>query len=195
MRRTVGIEEVVQYGEPPLEPEVSIIVPLYGRIDLIEHQIAQFVHDPELHAADLIYVLDSPELATDWPALGGQLCTTSTASRSGRRLNRNAGYRDREQPRAPRARGRLLLLLNSDVLPPTRRAGSGDAAFHDATADIGALGPKLLYEDESIQHAGMYFQFDHRRACGRTSTTSRGSAARLRAPTSAAACRPSRAPA
>ena len=29
--------------------------------------------------------------------------------------------------------------------------------FYAATPDIGALGPKLLYEDESIQHAGMYF--------------------------------------
>ena len=29
--------------------------------------------------------------------------------------------------------------------------------FYDATPDIGALGPKLLYEDDSIQHAGMYF--------------------------------------
>ncbi len=32
--------------------------------------------------------------------------------------------------------------------------------FYDATPQIGALGPKLLYEDESIQHAGMYFARD-----------------------------------
>ena len=29
--------------------------------------------------------------------------------------------------------------------------------FYDSQPDIGALGPKLLYEDDSIQHAGMYF--------------------------------------
>ena len=29
--------------------------------------------------------------------------------------------------------------------------------FYDATPEIGALGPKLLYEDDSLQHAGMYF--------------------------------------
>jgi GT2 family glycosyltransferase len=29
--------------------------------------------------------------------------------------------------------------------------------FYDATPNIGALGPKLLYEDDSLQHAGMYF--------------------------------------
>jgi GT2 family glycosyltransferase len=32
------------------------------------------------------------------------------------------------------------------------------AAFYEATPDIGALGPKLLFEDLSIQHAGMYFE-------------------------------------
>jgi GT2 family glycosyltransferase len=34
-------------------------------------------------------------------------------------------------------------------------------SFYDATARIGALGPKMLYEDDSLQHAGMYF---HRQA-------------------------------
>jgi GT2 family glycosyltransferase len=30
-------------------------------------------------------------------------------------------------------------------------------AFHGAKPDIGALGVKLLFEDDSLQHAGMYF--------------------------------------
>ncbi len=30
--------------------------------------------------------------------------------------------------------------------------------FYDATSNIGALAPKLLYEDGSIQHAGLYFR-------------------------------------
>jgi GT2 family glycosyltransferase len=34
--------------------------------------------------------------------------------------------------------------------------------FYDATPDIGALGAKLLYEDDSIQHAGLYFQWESR---------------------------------
>jgi GT2 family glycosyltransferase len=33
-------------------------------------------------------------------------------------------------------------------------------AFYDATPGIGALGPKLLYEDGSLQHAGLYFDRD-----------------------------------
>jgi GT2 family glycosyltransferase len=31
------------------------------------------------------------------------------------------------------------------------------SAFYDATPRMGALGSKLVYEDESLQHAGIYF--------------------------------------
>jgi O-antigen biosynthesis protein len=31
-------------------------------------------------------------------------------------------------------------------------------AFYEATPNIGALGAKLLYEDDSLQHAGLYFE-------------------------------------
>ena len=37
---------------------------LYRRIDFLEHQLAQFVLDPEFHhEIDLLYMLDFPELA------------------------------------------------------------------------------------------------------------------------------------
>jgi len=35
------------------------------------------------------------------------------------------------------------------------------AAFYDATPKIGAAGPKLLYEDDTIQHAGLFFYQEH----------------------------------
>ena len=54
--------------------------------------------------------------------------------------------------------GRLLLLLNSDVLPDRPGWLEQMVSFYDARPDIGALGPKLLFEDDSIQHAGIYFE-------------------------------------
>jgi GT2 family glycosyltransferase len=51
----------------------------------------------------------------------------------------------------------LLLLLNSDVLPDKPGWLGRMTAFYDSTRGIGALAPKLLYEDDSLQHAGMYF--------------------------------------
>ena len=49
-------------------------------------------------------------------------------------------------------------MLNSDVLPDKPGLDRRDEEeFYDATSGIGALGPKLLYEDDSLQHAGIYF--------------------------------------
>ena len=69
----------------------------------------------------------------------------------------NAGFGAATNAGASVARGRLLLLLNSDVLPAEPGWLGRMQAFHDATPNIGALGPKLLYEDDSLQHAGLYF--------------------------------------
>ena len=66
----IEIETVDQYGTPPVDPEVSIVVPLYRQMEYLEYQMAQFVHDPEIRAADLIYVLDSPEDADHLRLLG-----------------------------------------------------------------------------------------------------------------------------
>jgi GT2 family glycosyltransferase len=57
------------------------------------------------------------------------------------------------------ARGRLLLLLNSDVLPIHTGWLERMRDFYDSKQGIGALGVKLLYEDEALQHAGLYFEW------------------------------------
>src|SRR4029453_254268 len=75
-------------------------------------------------------------------------------------LSRNAGYAAANNIAAEQARGRLLLLLNSDVIPSEPGWLGRMRRFFDATPQIGALGPKLLFEDDSIQHAGMYFERD-----------------------------------
>ena len=111
------IERVWQYGEPPQTPTVSIVVPLYGRIDFLEHQLAQFVHDPEMREADLIYVLDSPELAAALENAAGQLFELYGLPFRVAVLSQNGGYSVANNRGASLAEGRLLLLLNSDVLP------------------------------------------------------------------------------
>jgi GT2 family glycosyltransferase len=72
-------------------------------------------------------------------------------------LEQNVGFTGANNAGASLARGRLLLLLNSDVLPDTPGWLGTMVDFYDSKDDIGALGVKLLYEDETIQHAGMYF--------------------------------------
>lgn len=153
----VSVEDVRQHGRPPADPEVSIVVPLYGRIDFLEHQLTQFARDPEIAGSDLIYVLDSPELAEQLERLAPEMHALTGVPFRVVTLARNAGYSGANNAGAALARGRKLLLLNSDVLPDRPGWLGTMAGFFDATPGIGALSPKLLYEDDSLQHAGMYF--------------------------------------
>jgi GT2 family glycosyltransferase len=153
----VDVEDVRQHGCPPADPDVSIVVPLYGRIDFLEHQLTQFARDPEIAQADLIYVLDSPELAEPLERLAPEMHALTGVPFRVVTLGKNAGYSGANNAGAALARGRKLLLLNSDVLPDRPGWLGTMAGFFDATPGIGALAPKLLYEDDSLQHAGMYF--------------------------------------
>ena len=160
IKKSISVDSVVQYGDPPSSPEVSIIVPLYERIDLLEHQLAHFWQDPDLAKAELIYVLDSPELGYLLARPAAELHALYGLPFKLLRLSRNAGFAAANNIGVSHAGGRLLLLLNSDVLPARTGWLETMRDFHSATPNIGALGPKLLYEDDSIQHAGMYFQLD-----------------------------------
>ncbi len=154
----VEIDSVDQHGEPPADPEVTIVVPLFRRIEFLEHQLAQFVHDPEIHRADLVYVLDSPEDGARLRRVAGQLHDLYGLPFRVAVLSANGGFSAVNNLGASIARGRRLLLLNSDVLPAAPGWLSRMTAFLDAHPEAGAVAPKLLYEDDSIQHAGLFFE-------------------------------------
>jgi GT2 family glycosyltransferase len=76
----------------------------------------------------------------------------------------NAGYAAANNTGARYASGRALLLLNSDVVPERSGWLAPFVAALDEDTRVGAVGPKLLFEDGSLQHAGMYFARDLRGA-------------------------------
>ena len=154
----VHIECAAEFGEQAANPHVSILVPLYGRLDLLEHQMAQFADDPDLREAELIYVLDSPELKSDLLAVASGLYQLYRLPFKVVVLSDNAGFAAANNIAAAEAHGRLLLLLNSDVLPTQVGWLSKLIEFYQALEVPGALGPKLIYEDNSLQHAGLYFE-------------------------------------
>jgi GT2 family glycosyltransferase len=151
------IDTVVQLGEPPPSPEVSVIVPLYLQIHHLEVQLASFADDPEISAADLIYVLDSPQQKEELLNHAADLFPIYRIPFRVAVLEENVGFAGANNAGAALARGRLLLLLNSDILPAAPGWLGKMRDFYDSTPDVGALCPKLLYEDDSIQHAGSYF--------------------------------------
>jgi GT2 family glycosyltransferase len=74
-------------------------------------------------------------------------------------MPRNLGYSAANNAGAQEARGPVLLLLNSDVVP-TAPGWLATLLEPFARPTIGATGPKLLFEDGSIQHAGLHFERD-----------------------------------
>jgi GT2 family glycosyltransferase len=156
-RRSIASEPaIIQFGPRPEAPEVSIVVPIYGRQDFIEFQLAQFANDPAMIGQELIYVIDDPSLYDAVRVAAIDLYGCYAVPFTLVYGHRNGGFAVATNLGAAQARGTFLLLLNSDVLPrdPGWLAALVTAhRLHDA----GAVGPKLLYEDGSIQHAGMKF--------------------------------------
>jgi GT2 family glycosyltransferase len=153
---------VRDYGEPPRGAPVSIIVPLYGRIDLMRHQIVSFSNDPDFRARsgaiELIYVLDDPNAERDVGLTCRLLHDTYGVPFRMVLQHGNFGYSAANNAGARAATGRQLLLLNSDVMPKRPRWATHLARLYGTLDACGALGCRLLFEDGSLQHAGMSFR-------------------------------------
>ena len=149
--------QVVHYGKQPKAPLVSLIVPLYKRLDFLKIQFATLARDTERDKVELIFVLDSPEQEHDVKNILLSHSELYDVPVTLVVMNRNAGYARANNEGAKQARGKYLVLLNSDVFAITRDWALKMAAFYAKNPKIGALAPKLLYEDGSLQHAGMFF--------------------------------------
>jgi GT2 family glycosyltransferase len=156
-KKMLNVTDLLEYGSPPELVETSIIVPLYKRIDFLEHQLAQFMLDPELQQVDLVYVLDSPELEKQLRDTAEQLHRLYQIPFRVVILEHGVGFAGANRAGVDVARAPLLLLLNSDVLPGSPGWLGKLVYFYKSTPSIGALGAKLLYPDRSLQHAGMFF--------------------------------------
>jgi GT2 family glycosyltransferase len=153
-----GVDSIETYGEPPRQPALSIVIPLYQRLDFLEHQLLHFSRDPEFAEIDLVYVLDSVEQGDELARMAEELFGLYRLPFRVVNLTSGAGFAGANNLAVEVAAAQRLLLLNSDVIPDRPGWTGAMAAFYDATEGIGALGPKLLYEDDTLQHAGMYFQ-------------------------------------
>lgn len=158
----IGQPTLCEIGTPLPRPKVSVIVPLYKALDYLRFQIAAFAADPWFRShAELIYVLDSPEQAQEVEHLLGGLHLIHALPVTLAVMERNGGYARANNVGSALARGDFLALVNSDVIPIANGWLERLIARLGGRRRIGAVGPKLLFEDGSIQHAGMFFSKDH----------------------------------
>nr|WP_271898981.1 glycosyltransferase family 2 protein [Phyllobacterium sp. IY22] len=161
--QTVRIADIKEYGVGPATPLISIVIPLYRNLDFLRFQLSAMATDPWLVAnAEVIFVLDSPEIQDDTEHMLGGLHILHDLPMKLATMNRNSGYARACNAGASLATGTMLVMLNSDVVP----CGPGwlDTLTRPLLEQkkLGAIGPKLLFEDGSLQHAGLYFARDQR---------------------------------
>jgi GT2 family glycosyltransferase len=149
----IRVEYVADYGPQLESPDVSIVIAVGSRPDLVEHQIVQFAHDPEVRAAEVVYVVGSAA-AADLARIATQLAALYRISVRVVTLTGGGTLAGATTAGVASARGHLLVLLGGDVFPDRPGWLGRMRERHQATARVGVVGAKLLHEDGSIQHAG-----------------------------------------
>jgi len=150
--------QVHQLGHPVAQPQASIIVPLYGRVDFVEHQLIEFSRDPWIRAhAEIVYVLDDPRLVEPFAqqAPAWHRLYRLPFKWVGSSINR--GFSGANNLGAAHSRAPFLAFLNSDAFPQEPGWLQALIAELDSDPGLGAVAPRLVFGDGSIQHAGMAF--------------------------------------
>ncbi len=140
---------------PPLSnplPMVSVLIPTRNRWDLLKNCLASIDHSEWPRERLEIIVIDN---GSDDPVTLNELNALENQSRIRvLRDPRPFNYARLNNEAARQAHGDLLILLNNDteVIDPQ---WIGKLASFALREDVGAVGPKLLYPDRTVQHGGV----------------------------------------
>ena len=157
INRRQGILGVRSYGRQSTRA-TSIIIPIYRNLSFLRTQLTAFAVDEQLaRTSELVFVLDDPALKDQFDHLIGGFAQVYDLDIKVVTLKRNGGYALANNFGASVAEGRHLVLMNSDVVPE-RPSWLGEAITRLGDLPTrSVIGPKLIYADETLQHAGMYF--------------------------------------
>lgn len=146
------------FGTPPPMPVCSVIVPIYGRIDYMEVQVALMARGHFANRHELIYVIDDPDGADAACYLADSLFRRFGLPLRLLLLEDNVGFAPACNAGLSVAQGSHVCFLNSDVF--SLEADWIDMLLADFARDpsVGIVGPLLLFEDGTIQHQGMRYE-------------------------------------
>lgn len=152
--------EVKSVGKVNDNPLVSIIVPLYGRTDFVEHQILEFARDKWLlDNSEIIYVIDSPDLVEHFIFQSMALYRTYKIPFKWIFGGVNRGFAGACNLGAIHSKGKYLNFLNSDAFPNSKGWLDSLVQVLEENPEVGVVVPRLVFADGSIQHAGMEFLY------------------------------------
>lgn len=149
-----GKPDELSYGPQPVSPKTSLVIPLYGRLDFVEYQMAMFTLSPDYRDVDIIYVMDDPPQRRRLEDLSQSLYARFQIPFRIVFLPKNLGFAPACNAGLDAARGRYVCFLNSDIFPKTVDWLPRLVAHLEDDPTIGMSGPRLLFEDGSVQHEG-----------------------------------------
>lgn len=147
---------VLTFGAPPVQPRVSLVIPLHGRIDFMEVQLALFA-DGLAADHEIVYVLDDPTLRSDAEVLAAACFARFRRPFALLLLGHGVGYAPANNIGLDHASGEAVCFLNSDVFPlePDWLELMWETLQETRTGIVGAC---LYYEDGTLQHDGCVFE-------------------------------------
>jgi GT2 family glycosyltransferase/glycosyltransferase involved in cell wall biosynthesis len=127
-------------------PKVSIIIPVFGKVEVTLSCIRSISGNPQKNSFEIIVVNDgSTDSTRDWIAKlpGVRLINNET----------NVGFIQSCNNGAATARGEFLHFLNNDTL--VTPSWLDELVWtHESFTNVGLVGSKLLYPDGKLQEAG-----------------------------------------
>jgi GT2 family glycosyltransferase len=157
MAKPVAVEEVC-FGMAPRKPKASLVIPLYGRIDYLDYQMALYSKDPSHAGYDIIYVLDDPPRRAELLRLAESVFERFRIPFRVLLSAVNVGFGPASNQGLRAAKAPYVAFMNSDVFPITPDAIGALVQMLETNRRIGAIGPRLLLDDGSVQHEGCVFR-------------------------------------
>jgi GT2 family glycosyltransferase len=160
LREPLATTEIV-FGDLPSSPSASLIIPLYGRVDFIEYQMALFSRHRDVRRIEIIYILDDPGMRRELEILAHSTFERFRIPFRVLLLPQNRGFAPANNLGLRAARGEYVCFLNSDIMPMTDDWLERLVGRLQHNPDIGVIGARLLFEDGSIQHEGCFYRAIH----------------------------------
>ena len=150
---------IIRFGPEVPGARGTIVIPLYFRLDYLEHQIAILASQPATRPLwDICYILDDPPRRQAAVTLAQSVYARFGIGFSLIIMNENRGFASACNIGLAGSKGEYVCFLNSDVFPVTADFADRLADRLETVPGLAIAAGLLLFEDGSVQHEGMQMQ-------------------------------------
>lgn len=156
-----GSHETWQIGHSVSEPSISVIIPLYGTLELLETQVQRFAWDQAFHRrVELIYIIADPYLLEKFQSCIIQFNQKYGISCHWQYCHVSLSFSEACNLGVSIARGNYFVFVNSDVYPTNPGWVERLVNCLDTNEEVGLVGCKLQCPNSTIQYCGVNLRYN-----------------------------------